>query len=192
MRRLVILTVPLFAVACMQDNDSPDRSAARAPDTAASTPAPVVAEKISARVELAATEGHRGSGRLSLEREAQGVRIVGMLSGLDAGSEHGFHVHENGDCSAPDASSAGGHFNPHGQAHGKPDADQHHAGDMFNVQADAQGSARVDVLVPGVSLRDGAVGDVLGKSIVVHKQADDYVTQPSGNSGDRIACGVIR
>ena len=193
MRILTYVAVPFLVIGCMKTADDAAVAPVTAPPPVATAPvATPVAEKVTAKADLSATEGHTASGSLSLEVEPQGLRIRGELAGLDANGEHGFHIHENGDCSAPDASSAGAHFNPHGSAHGKPDAGAHHAGDMFNVTADAQGAGRVDALVTGVSLRDGDAGDVLGKAIVVHKKADDYVSQPSGDSGDRIACGVIR
>ena len=102
---------------------------------------------------------------------------------------HGFHVHETGDCSALDASSAGAHYNPAGAAHGDPASVTHHAGDIPNVQADESGRARVDARVQGVSL--GGANDIIGRALIVHADPDDYTTQPSGNSGARIACGVI-
>lgn len=192
MRNLIVLVLPLFTIACAPERDQPSRATvAPAASTQPAGP-PTVAETVSAVVELAATEGHRASGRLSVEREGQALRVRGLLSGLGADSEHGFHIHENGDCSAADASSAGGHFNPLGRAHGHPAAGEHHAGDMLNVRADGQGAARVDVLLPGLGLRDGSASDVIGRAIVVHKDADDHASQPAGNAGARIACGVIR
>ena len=119
------------------------------------------------------------------------MTVTGSINGLEPGSIHGFHVHEKGDCSAPDAGSAGGHFNPNSQPHGNPDAPPHHAGDTRNITADAQGVAQVDVQLSGVSLSSGGPEDILGKAVVVHAKPDDYKTQPSGASGDRIACGVI-
>ncbi len=92
---------------------------------------------------------------------------------------------------APDASSAGGHFNPTNAQHGDPHSGMHHGGDMLNAKSDAQGVAQVDVVASGVSLGSGAPNDVRGKAIVMHEKRDDYKTQPSGDSGARIACGVI-
>jgi Cu-Zn family superoxide dismutase len=143
----------------------------------------------SVHVTLAPTQGNEARGELTLRPIDGGVRLEGTLSGLAPGSEHGFHVHETGDCSAPDASSAGGHYNPESVAHGNPATMPHHAGDMHNLQADGSGNARVDVLLPGVSL--GGHNDISGRALVLHAGADDYTSQPSGNSGPRIACGVI-
>lgn len=144
----------------------------------------------SAHVTLASTQGQFARGQLDLRQDATGVLVTGTLQGLSPGAAHGFHVHEKGDCSALDASSAGAHYNPSGTAHGNPAAPPHHAGDMANVQADASGRARVDAHVAGVSL--GAANDIIGRAFIVHADADDYATQPSGNSGARIACGVIQ
>lgn len=132
------------------------------------------------------------SGRLVLRPEAGGVRLRGEVGGLAPGSQHGFHVHEKGDCSAADASSAGGHFNPAAQPHGRSGHGAHHAGDADNLVADARGVAQVDVLLPGVTLGGGAGNDIAGRAIIVHAAPDDYTTQPTGNAGARIACGVIR
>lgn len=194
MRKLLLIAIPLALIACSKPNDSANQPAVLSPPATpamSSTPAPAPATT-GAQAVLGATTGNKLAGTLSVGLESDGLRIRGDLTGLDPGSEHGFHIHENGDCSAPDASSAGGHFNPQGKQHGNPGTDPHHAGDMFNILADAQGLAKVDSLVPGVMLGGGGENDVLGRAIVLHKKADDYVTQPSGDSGDRIACGVIR
>jgi Cu-Zn family superoxide dismutase len=144
-----------------------------------------------ASVQLAPTQGQTASGTLSLAPEGDSVRVTGPLQGLKPNSEFGFHIHEKGDCSAPDAASAGGHFNPTNAQHGNPQGESHHAGDMLNAKSDAQGAAQVDALASGVSLTTGQPNDVHGKAIVLHEKADDYASQPAGNSGARIACGVI-
>lgn len=141
--------------------------------------------------QLAPTQGNTVSGSLALAPSAQGVRITGAVQGLKADAELGFHIHEKGDCSAPDGSSAGGHFNPTQQQHGNPTGASHHAGDMPNVRSNAEGVAQVDTTAAGTTLQGDPATDVLGKAIVVHESADDYTTQPSGSSGKRIACGVI-
>jgi Cu-Zn family superoxide dismutase len=144
-----------------------------------------------ATVQLAPTQGNTASGTLALMPEQTGVRLAGTLQGLKPGAQFGFHIHEKGDCSAPDASSAGDHFNPGNAQHGHPDGDAHHAGDMHNVTSDAQGNAQVDALADAVSLDAGQPSGVIGRAVVLHEKPDDYATQPSGNSGNRIACGVI-
>ena len=140
---------------------------------------------------LGPTEGQTANGRLLLTGDASGIRITGSIVGLAPNAEHGFHVHEKGDCSAADASSAGPHFNPFAAVHGKAESGVHHAGDIPNIVSDAQGNATVDVSVPGLTLGDGGPNDAMGKAIIVHEKRDDYATQPSGDSGARIACGTI-
>jgi superoxide dismutase, Cu-Zn family len=132
------------------------------------------------------------NGSLQFAATSDGVQITGTVTGLAPDSEHGFHVHQTGDCSAIGFKSAGDHFNPAGVAHGSPTADPHHLGDIPNLRADAQGTAQVNVAIAGATLRDGAGNDLVGKAAIVHAKPDDYTTQPSGDSGDRIACGVIR
>jgi Cu-Zn family superoxide dismutase len=193
---LIPLTV---AAALLASCGKPDKPAdAVAPDTAdtpaaTSTPAPADAPPpaASASAQLAPTQGHTAAGTLDLKDEGDVVRISGTLQGLPPNGEFGFHIHENGDCSAPDASSAGGHFNPANAQHGNPQGGTHHAGDMLNARSDAQGMARVDAVADSVSLTSGQPNAALGKAIVLHEKADDYASQPSGNSGARIACGVI-
>ena len=138
---------------------------------------------------LQARSGSQVGGAVWFSEQAGGVRVVARVTGLKPNQEHGFHVHEKGDCSAPDATSAGGHFNPGGQPHG-PQAMAHHGGDMPSLKADASGNAEATFTIEGVTL-SGAVDGVVGKAVVVHAQPDDYKTQPTGNSGGRIACGVI-
>ena len=140
---------------------------------------------------LAAASGTLVSGRLTLTSTTSGVRIHGDIGGLQPGSSHGFHIHETGDCSRVDASSAGGHFNPDGKPHGRVGQGAHHAGDIDNIVADAQGVAHVDAQVNGISL-GGGPNDILGRAIIVHAVPDDYSSQPAGNAGARVACGVIR
>ena len=111
----------------------------------------------------------------------------GRVTGLKPNQEHGFHVHEKGDCASPDAMSAGGHLNPSGKPHGPPSG-EHHAGDLPALRADSAGIATIDSRVRGVA---GGPTEFAGKALVVHLGPDDYTTQPTGNSGARIACGVI-
>lgn len=129
------------------------------------------------------------SGTVTFTEDADGVRVHAELAGLTPG-QHGFHVHEFGDCSAADLSSAGGHFNPGHQSHAGPDASERHVGDMGNIEADASGKATLDYLDHQMSLGDEE-DSVIGRSVVVHAKADDLKSQPAGNSGARIGCGVI-
>lgn len=164
-------------------------ASAPTPRPATTTPTPPARHAIA---NLAAASATLVSGRLMLDSGPNGVRIRGDIGGLQPGSSHGFHIHETGDCSTVDASSAGGHFNPGASPHGRAERGAHHMGDIDNIVADAQGVAHVDALVHGVSLGDGAAHDILGRALIVHAAPDDYSSQPAGNAGARVACGVIR
>lgn len=146
----------------------------------------------SASAALQARSGSHVAGTLTVSAMHDGVHVRGLVSGLKPNGVHAFHIHEKGDCSATDASSAGGHFNPTGQLHGRADHGDHHLGDQDNLQADSTGQAMIDAHFGGVSLGRAAANDVLGKAIVIHADPDDYASQPAGNAGKRIACGVIR
>src|SRR5204862_1130429 len=135
------------------------------------------------------TEGSKVSGTVTFTEVADGVQVHAELTGLTPG-KHGFHVHEFGDCSAADASSAGAHFNPANNPLAGPDATDRHVGDMGNVEADASGKATLEYVDHQISLTNDQ-DSVIGRSVVVHAKADDLKTQPSGDSGARIACGVI-
>jgi Cu-Zn family superoxide dismutase len=116
-----------------------------------------------------------------------GVALHVEIQGATPG-EHGVHIHEKGDCSDPKATSAGGHYNPAaGAHHGGLNTPVRHGGDLGNMQVDASGKGSLDVTVPGLSL-----GEVMGKAVVVHEKADDLQTDPAGNSGARVACGVLQ
>lgn len=138
---------------------------------------------------LEPTKGNSAHGTVTFVQHGDSVRVSARLSGLKPNGEHGFHVHEKGDCSSGDGMSAGGHFNPAGKAHG-PQSREHHAGDMPNVKADAYGNASATFELSNVSV-EGANG-IVGKGLILHRDPDDYKSQPAGNSGPRIACGVIR
>ena len=153
---------------------------------------PAVSTASMAESNLSPASASLVSGRLALVPEAGGVHISGMIGGLQPLQQAAFHVHERGDCSAVDASSAGEHFNPTAQPHGRPDAGPHHLGDMPNLRADAKGRANVDIHLQGVTLGGGAANDIAGRALIVHARADAHRSQPAGNAGVRIACGLIR
>ncbi len=129
-------------------------------------------------------------GRVVFTALGHGVRIEGEVRGLAPGSEHGFHIHEKGDC-GNNGDASGGHFNPGGGTHGKFGAPGSHAGELPSLVADANGVARFNVEDHSISLTDGAANNVIGRALVVHRDPDDFKTQPSGNSGPRTACAVI-
>jgi Cu-Zn family superoxide dismutase len=158
-------------------------SAAQAQGGKAATQGPA-----KATVKLTATANNTPRGEVTFTTEANGVHVVGSFSGLTYG-EHGFHIHEKGDCSAPDASSAGGHFNPTTHPHAARDAATRHVGDLGNLKADPYGLARIDFVDTQISL--SGPDSIIGKAVIIHEKADDLTTQPTGNAGARQACGVI-
>jgi len=139
---------------------------------------------------LAPTKGNSASGSVSFSQSGNTLLIKGAFKGLTPGA-HGFHIHEKGDCSAPDASSAGAHFNPARARHGDPAKPEHHLGDLPMLVAGASGAAKFEARMSGLSLTEGT-GNILARSIVIDAKPDDFTTQPSGNSGGHVACGVIR
>jgi len=137
---------------------------------------------------LSPTKGNSVTGEVRFIQKKGYVIVIAHVEGLTPG-EHGFHVHESGDCSAPDASSAKGHFNPAKHQHGGPNAAQRHAGDLGNLTANEKGVA--DNEIKDKTIRLTGKNSILGKAIIVHEKMDDFKTQPTGNAGARVACGVI-
>jgi len=136
----------------------------------------------------ATKSGGSTEGTVTFTRVEGGVRVEAEIRGLTPG-QHGFHIHEFGDVSSPDAMSAGGHFNPSKMEHGAPKGDKRHAGDLGNIEANARGIARVDMVDPHLHLSGPST--IVGRGVIVHEKADDLKTQPTGNAGGRVAAGVI-
>jgi Cu-Zn family superoxide dismutase len=154
--------------------------------------APVAAHDhiMSSTAVLVATSGSTVSGSLKFrEPKDRVVHISGTVEGLTPG-KHGFHIHVNGNCDSPDGMSAGGHYAPAGGRHGAPDSKDRHLGDLGNIEADASGRAVVDVMAHGITIAMIGAASVDGRSIVIHAGKDDF-SDPAGNSGARVACGVI-
>ena len=144
----------------------------------------------SASAALEATKGNTTAGTVNFVTRGDKVLVTARISGLTPGS-HGFHIHEKGDCASGDGMSAGGHFNPAGQAHAHPGTTARHVGDMPMLVADSNGVATLNAELDLMTIGSGA-NDIVGKGLIVHKDPDDFKTQPTGNSGARMACGVIR
>ena len=143
----------------------------------------------SATAALAPTTGNTTSGTVRFVQSGDLVQVSGEIRGLKPGAEHGFHVHEKGDCSSGDGMSAGGHFNPAAMPHGRHGGTAH-AGDLPSLRADSAGVARFSF--DSTAIRVGSGGnDVVGRGLIVHRDPDDYTTQPTGNAGPRLACAVI-
>ncbi len=142
----------------------------------------------SAQATIKSAKNQKARGVIHFMQSGDKVKLEVMLEGLKPGP-HGFHIHERGNCSAPDFTSAGGHFNPTHKAHGGAEALEKHSGDMGNVIADAKGKVKLTFVLSGITI--GGAEGILGKSVIVHENADDFKTQPTGNAGGRVACGVI-
>jgi Cu-Zn family superoxide dismutase len=170
----------LAVLACAHAGDQPAANPAGAP---------AAAPTMAAVADMTPTQGSNVKGRVTFAAEKHGVRVIADLTGLTPG-EHGFHIHEKGDCSAPDATSAGAHFNPAGKPHGAPGTVEHHLGDLGNIKADKAGTAHLDVVFPHLTLT--GPDTIVGLGLIVHASPDDLRTQPTGNAGARQACGVIR
>lgn len=134
------------------------------------------------------TAGSNVTGTVIFTKSGEEVKVVADITGLTPG-KHGFHIHEFGDCSSSDGSSAGGHFNPTHKEHGAPDAGDRHAGDLGNIEADGSGKAHLDWSDKVMKL--SGADSIIGRAVIVHDKADDLKTQPTGNAGGRLACGVI-
>ncbi|MDQ8204357.1 superoxide dismutase family protein [Pelagicoccus sp. SDUM812003] len=139
--------------------------------------------------ELSPASGSDVSGTVTFVEESDGIRVIADVQGISPGP-HGFHIHENGDCSAADATSAGGHFNPTGAPHSGPDAAKRHVGDLGNLDVAQNETASYERVDTHLSF-DGATS-IIGKAVIIHAARDDLETQPTGAAGERIACGVIR
>jgi superoxide dismutase, Cu-Zn family len=134
------------------------------------------------------TKGNSVHGVVRFEETEKGVHVIANLIGLTPG-KHGFHIHEFGDISSDDGSSAGGHFNPTGMSHSMPMSEKRHAGDMGNIEADTHGDAHLDYIDPVMKLN--GENSIVGHAVIIHEKEDDFVTQPTGNAGARIGYGVI-
>ncbi len=144
----------------------------------------------SASAELQPTKGNRTAGSVEFAEVGNKVRVQVRVTGLKPNQEHGFHIHEAGDCSSGDGMSAKSHFNPQGKPHGHYSASARHAGDMPNLHADADGRAQVQFELDTITVSAGP-NSIVGRGLIVHVQPDDYTSQPVGNAGARLACAVI-
>ena len=176
---IVLLTVA-FGFYCAPAPEEPSETTETAPP-----PPQVVA---TAHVDMFPTEGNEANGTVTFEETDGKIKIVAQLNGLAPG-KHGFHIHAIGDCSAPDGTSAGGHFNPGNTEHGAPDSPTHHTGDIGNVEADANGNVDFAMTVDFISLSEGP-NSVADRAVIIHAAEDDF-GQPTGNAGARLACGVV-
>jgi Cu-Zn family superoxide dismutase len=152
--------------------------------------ASVQAPQPTAIAKLEPTKGNSASGMVTFTQTGDKVRVEASLTGLKPNAEHGFHIHDKGDCSSGDGMSTGGHFNPLGKPHGMHNGMERHAGDLPALKSDANGNASLTAMMDVITVSAGATS-VVGRGMIVHRDPDDYKTQPTGNAGPRIACAVI-
>jgi superoxide dismutase, Cu-Zn family len=176
---LVILALALFSCGQHKEEQYEPSEIMKQPDSVAITKASAILEP---------TKGYEAKGTVTFTKVDGGIKIVADVEGLTPG-KHGFHIHEKGDCTAPDGSSAGGHFNPDGVKHGGPKDAVRHVGDMGNLIAGKDGKAHYEWVDPLMSF--SGPHNIIGRGVIVHGGEDDLVSQPSGNAGPRVACGVI-
>ncbi|MEX1063603.1 MAG: superoxide dismutase family protein [Balneolaceae bacterium] len=179
--------LPLFAlslvfISCEQQTETPAQTDMTEPDE----DVPVFDRLVAV---IHPTDGNEASGVVTFSREGDDIRVIATISDLEPESRHGFHIHEYGDCSADDGTSAGGHFSPYGMRHGAPTDDERHMGDMGNLAVDEEGVATIDYVDTTLEL-EGAFS-IAGRGVVVHAGEDDLESQPTGDAGARIGCGVI-
>ena len=148
-------------------------------------------EPLRATAQLQPTKGNKTFGEATFEQVGGRVLVNVYVQGLKPGQEHGFHIHEVGDCSSGDGMSAKGHFNPLGKPHAHHRAIERHAGDLPSIKADKSGRAKIDIELDVLTVGAGPAS-IIGRGLIVHADPDDFRTQPTGNAGARIACGVIK
>jgi Cu-Zn family superoxide dismutase len=134
------------------------------------------------------TEGNNATGTIVFTKTDSGIHVLAEMTGLPEG-RHGFHIHQHGDCSAPDGTSAGGHFNPENKKHGAPSDEKRHVGDLGNIMASTDSTATLELVDTVITLN--GKHSIIGRGIIVHAGEDDLTSQPTGNAGARVACGVI-
>lgn len=193
--RILCLVMLVLAVACGGGRGDTEENGYETTEPAtheAATHEATPAIKM-ATVTLQSQEGSNISGTVTFTQSPDGgaVTIQASVSGVESAGPHGFHVHETGDCSAPDFTSTGGHFNPTNAPHGGPDDAEHHAGDLGNIEIGDDGTGSLDLASTMLTLEEGAPNSLVGKAVILHAGQDDFETQPTGDAGGRLACGVI-
>lgn len=189
MKNVVMITLTAMTLsACthFQRTETPD-SAPGSATTPGSTPAEALAPQ-KAQAVLKSVQGEKIKGTIHFYEQNGVMKIETLVDNLKPGP-HGFHIHAKGDCSSADFSTAGGHFNPTHKNHGALDSKVRHAGDLGNLIADNKRKAYTSIETKSLTL--AGPQSIIGKSIIIHKDKDDLKSQPTGNSGARVACGVI-
>lgn len=189
-RPLLFAATCLVLAGCSREAEPPPPPVVTAPRPMPTAPPEPVAAPVTARAILTGLGDSIVGGEVTFTASDAGVSIEAHVNGLTPDGQHGFHIHDVGEC-VGDGTSAGDHFNPGATAHGGPDGEVHHAGDLGNLKPDASGHAMMTMVSRHISLEAGAANSIIGRSVIVHADADDLTTQPSGNSGARIACGIV-
>lgn len=192
MNRILQLIAPALAVALVAGCESDQNDHGTDAKRMATDGQKVAVAKVSpSRAATTQPSWGKATGTVTFTAHEDGkVKVAIDLQGVPAGA-HGFHIHENGDLSADDLTSAGGHFNPDKHPHAGPDAAKRHAGDLGNVEADKSGKVKKEMTTSGISIGSGAANDIVGKAVILHAKADDLKSQPTGDAGGRIAGGLI-
>lgn len=195
---LLIAAVALAGGCKAKDEPAPDSGAGpgnaadpagtAATPTATNSPAAGGGEAVVAKATLSSPDPKLG-GTVTFTQEGYDVKIVAEVTGASPG-KHGIHVHEYGKCDAPSFESAGAHVNPDGAAHGCPGSPELHPGDLGNIEVGADGTGRLELTTSALTVTPGS-NSVVGKAVLLHEREDDCVSRPAGNSGGRIACGLV-
>lgn len=181
-----LLTIMLMIVSCAGQSDMEQTSDMPESSNQMDSSEEEITELVSI---LHPTVGNDVNGVVRFFETDEGIRVVAEVYDLAPNSTHGFHIHEYGDCSALDGTTAGGHFNPFDAEHGGPDSEERHVGDLGNITVDQNGFAQLDITDSMISF-DGPAS-IIGRGIIVHEGEDDFETQPTGAAGSRLSCGVI-
>lgn len=189
---LLVLGLTTFAFACGTGNNTSEEGTSADQEMTTNEPEASAMETSSAVAVLSGASGANVTGTATFTALDNGkIRLVMDVENLSAG-EHALHLHENGDCSAADATSAGGHWNPTDDPHGERGEGEHHSGDIDNMVVGEDGVGSLEMEVEGWSIGDGSRSDIVNKAVIIHAGADDFTSQPSGAAGARVACGVIQ
>ncbi len=181
----VIIALIIFSSGCQQNTERQMPATSSDTSDTAMENQPEITKAVA---ELHGTKGNNVAGTVTFTKEADKIRVVADITGLKPG-KHGFHIHEYGDCTADDGSSAGGHFNPDNENHGAPTDSVRHVGDLGNIEAGEDGNAHLEITDSLLSF--SGPHSIIGRGVIVHGGEDDLTSQPSGNAGPRVACGVI-
>ncbi|HEX7861532.1 MAG TPA: superoxide dismutase family protein [Verrucomicrobiae bacterium] len=177
---LIVVSCIAFGAGCASNSESRSGSDSGAPSGKVRPTAVAV---------MSPAPNGKVRGQVTFTEETEGIRVTANIEGLTPG-KHGFHIHQNGDCTPPDFTSAGGHFNPLNTKHGSPTDAEKHIGDFGNLEANEQGVARFERVFGWLTFK--GTNSILNKAVIVHEKADDLTTQPTGNAGGRLACGIIQ